>query len=247
MNAQQLLDDYERDGVVRIRSLFSPDEVRAMRENLERYQRDILPGLERAEYTLEPDGKTVRNLWRLHKYDPYFEALAQRRDLLDLMSPYVHGEARCRGVESFNKPARVGSAVPWHQDNAYFCSLPPDVLTLWIALDPATQENGAVIYACGSQHKLYPHAPSGVQGNSFGLVGEPSSEFKQFQGTLEPGDALVHHCQTIHRSDPNRSDRSRTGLILVYEGTHIRTDPGLQAEYKKAYDLMMQAATAKAS
>ena len=53
----------------------------------------------------------------------------------------VHGEPVSMGVETFNKPAKVGSGVPPHQDNAYFCLTPPDALTIWIALDAATMES----------------------------------------------------------------------------------------------------------
>ena len=83
------------------------------------------------------------------------------RALVDLVAPLVNGPLAVMAVESFNKPARVGSPVPPHQDNAYFCQEPADVLTVWIALDPATQENGAVEYFLGSHHELWPHKPSG--------------------------------------------------------------------------------------
>ena len=54
----------------------------------------------------------------------------------------------------------------------------------------------------------------------------------RFCGTLAPGDALIHHCETIHYSGPNRSDRARCGLLLVYRGEHTKTDK----EYRSRYD-----------
>src|SRR5262249_3890339 len=42
---------------------------------------------------------------------------------------------------------------PWHQDNAYFDWTPLDgVLGVWIALDPATVENGCMQIAPGSHN-----------------------------------------------------------------------------------------------
>jgi ectoine hydroxylase-related dioxygenase (phytanoyl-CoA dioxygenase family) len=140
------------------------------------------------------------------------------------------------GVETFNKPARVGSGVPYHQDNAYFCQTPPDVLTIWIALDPVTLANGPVYYVRGSQKNgLLPTRPSGVRGNSIGLAHPPGIPLEdQFCGLLEPGDALIHHCETIHHSAPNHSDHSRLGLLLVYRGEHTQTDAKLIATYSSA-------------
>ena len=161
--------------------------------------------------------------------------------MLDLVGPLVNGEPVLLGVETFNKPALVGSAVPPHQDNAYFCQTPADVLTVWIALDPATVENGAVEYLLGSHHQLRPHRPSGVKGNSFGLADlPPAQEFAHFLGEIGPGDALIHHSQTIHFSKPNRSEQSRLSLILVYRGAHTVTDPALKDAYVKAVTLTPQ-------
>jgi len=33
---------------------------------------------------------------------------------------------------------------------------------------------------------------------------------------LEAGDVCFHHCLTVHRSDPNRSQRSRRGYTVIY-------------------------------
>lgn len=231
-----LLADYERDGVVRIRGFLSAEEVAAVRTELERYVREDLPSKPADARTLEADEKTVRNLWRLEEHDPWFRAFGERPDLLALIGPLVNGEPVLVGVETFNKPARIGSGVPSHQDNAYFCQAPPDMLTVWIAMDPVTEANGPVCFVKGS-HLLgsLPTKPSGVRGNSIGIA-EPSDVVLEapFRALLEPGDATIHHCNTVHHSDPNTTDQSRLGFLLVYRGRHTRTDPKLKAAYSAA-------------
>ena len=234
MSDTRLTDDYRRDGVIVVPGLLSSDELIEVRDRITRYQTERLPTLPKGDYTLEPDGQTVRNLWRMEQHDPYFLAMASRRSFLALVAPLVNGVPVLMGIETFNKPARVGSAVPPHQDNAYFCQKPPDVLTLWIAIDPATAESGAVEYLSGSHLSLQPHTPSGVRGNSFGIADSPIDEFPRILGEIKPGDALIHHCQTIHFSAPNRSDQSRLSLIFVYRGQHTTTDPQLKEAYSKA-------------
>ncbi|WP_395719706.1 phytanoyl-CoA dioxygenase family protein [Prosthecobacter sp.] len=236
MNTTQLIPDYERDGVVRIRRLFTPDQVAAIRAELDRYIREDLDSKPADARTLEADGKTVRNLWRLEQHHPALIPMVARPDIVALVSRLVHGEPVLCGVETFNKPARIGSGVPYHQDNAYFCQTPPDMLTIWIAMDPATLENGPVYYVRGSHHQgMLPTKPSGVKGNSIGMA-EPSTVplSDQFCGLLAPGDALIHQCETIHHSAPNTSDHPRLGLLLVYRGKHTQTDPKLKAAYTAA-------------
>ena len=230
------LPNYERDGVVRLRRFLNADEVAAVRAELDRYIRDDLAAQPVDARTFENDEKTVRNLWRLEKYNAWFRKLGEREDIKALIAPLVHGEPLLVGVETFNKPARIGSGVPYHQDNAYFCQTPPDMLTVWIAIDAVTEANGPVYFVKGS-HKggMLPTKPSGVRGNSIGMADpSPVPLAEQFCGLLEPGDATIHQCETIHHSAPNTTDHSRLGLLLVYRGSHTQTDPVLKAAYTAA-------------
>jgi len=236
MHLQELVTQYEHDGCVRVRGFFDADTLAIVRRELARYVHEIAPSLPPGDRILEADGTSVRNLWRMEQHDPFFDALARRDQILALVRALVHGEPVLMAVETFNKPARVGSGVPPHQDNAYFCHSPPHVLTIWIAMDAATEANGPILYLKGSQRGgTLPHRPSGVAGNSMGLAKMPSHEDKDvFRGTLEPGDALIHHCQTIHWSARNQTDRPRCGLLMVFRGAHTAHDPILKEVYDAA-------------
>jgi ectoine hydroxylase-related dioxygenase (phytanoyl-CoA dioxygenase family) len=223
---------YEREGFIRVPELYNEHKVKEVRTEVERYIRESLDSLPEGDYVLEADGKSVRNLWRMDEHSTYFEQLAHDPGLLVLLERLLHGEPELSGVETFNKPAKTGSGVPPHQDNAYFCKRPPDMLTVWIALDPVTEENGPVNYVAGSHRDgLRPHEASGVKGNSMKMAGELPAGQRVAPGLLNAGDALIHHCETIHFSEPNHSDRPRLGLLMVYRGKHTQTDPDLKAAY----------------
>lgn len=227
-----LIKDYRRDGVITVKQLIPADRMEAVRENLQRYYSQIAPVVPAADVTFEADGKTVRNLWRMDRHDPFFADLAADADLLALIGTLVNGKPVLMGVETFNKPAKIGSGVPAHQDNAYFCRTPADVLTVWIAVDPVTEANGPVSYIRGSQNQMLPHAPSGVSGNSMGIAAEYDRS-DPYVGTLDAGDALIHHCQTIHYSAPNTTDFPRCGLLMVFRGEHAEVDPKLKEAYRQ--------------
>lgn len=228
--------NYEHDGVMLVRQFLNAEEVAAVRTELDRYVRDDLASKPQNARTLEADEKTVRNLWRLEEHNEWFRQLGERADIRALVAPLVHGEPVLVGVETFNKPARIGSGVPYHQDNAYFCQTPPDMLTVWVAIDAVTQANGPVFFVKRSHVEgMLPTKLSGVRGNSIGMA-EPSKVplEEQFCGLLAPGDATIHHCQTIHHSAPNTTEQSRLGLLFVYRGSHTETDPALKAAYTVA-------------
>ena len=49
------------------------------------------------------------------------------------------------------KPPQIGGEKPWHQDAAYFRGSDPGLMFgVWIALDPATSENGCMEVVPGS-------------------------------------------------------------------------------------------------
>jgi ectoine hydroxylase-related dioxygenase (phytanoyl-CoA dioxygenase family) len=235
-NQQQIVREYNDNGVVRIREFLSPAEVISIRSEIDRFIREDLDAQPPEASTREADGKTVRNLWHLEKYCDYFQKMADRADIRKLVGELVRGEPVLLAVETFNKPARVGSGVPYHQDNAYFCLDPPDALTLWIAIDDVTVENGPVHFVEGSHaNGMLPTKKSGVAGNSIGLAEPPAvPKNEQFCATLKAGDATLHHCQTIHHSDPNSTDYSRLGLLLVFRGKHATHTNRLLSSYQEA-------------
>ena len=235
MQLPDAVNDYERDGCIRVRGFLDAALLQDVRRRLDHYMREIAPVVPEGDRTFEPDGVTVRNLWRMEQHDPYFADFAKRPPVIEPVTKLVHGEPVLMAVETFNKPARVGSGVPPHQDNAYFCRTPPDVLTIWIAMDAATEANGPIFYLKGSQRQMHAHRPSGVAGNSMGLAKMPQhADADVFRGMLEAGDALIHHCQTIHWSAPNKTDHARCGLLMVFRGAHTVHDPELKAAYDAA-------------
>ncbi|KAG7352791.1 mitomycin antibiotics/polyketide fumonisin biosynthesis protein [Nitzschia inconspicua] len=75
----------------------------------------------------------------------------------------------------------LSNAVGFHQDGAYisdnFVPSHDNCLTMWIALDDADQENGALQYAPGSHHWPY---------QSVGTVAESSFHFLNNENEKEP-------------------------------------------------------------
>jgi phytanoyl-CoA hydroxylase len=238
MKQEDVVREYREQGFVHLPKFYSSEKLAQIRAALERYNREVVPGLPESDVVYEADGQAIRNCWRMHTHDPFFAELHQDERLQTLIAELVNGTPLCLGVETFNKPAKVGSGVPPHQDNAYFCQEPPDVLTVWVAMDDVTPENGPVHYLSGSHLRgLREHTPSGVKGNSFGLA-EAVDEESASAALLKQGDILIHHCQTIHFSAPNISDHPRLGLLLVVRGAHTEDSPEMKDAYHRARALM---------
>ena len=165
-----------------------------------------------------------------------FTQLLHSEKMLSVATTLLGEPAVPRAVELFAKPALVGLPSPWHQDNAYWCLEPPHGLTIWIALDRCTAENGGLTYLRGSHHLGdLTHHPSFAPGSSQTVVSLPPCEV--VTPALFPGDAMIHHCLTIHGSAENKSGRSRRGVTLQYQGISAKVNQ----EKLKAYEASLEA------
>jgi ectoine hydroxylase len=113
-----------------------------------------------------------------------------------------------------------------HQDYAYWYrmgNLFPDMASVFIAVDPATRENGCLKVIKGS-HKLGRLDHVDVENPDNGVDPKRLHEVTQLlpEMTLEidPGDMILFHCNTLHASDDNRSKDSRIALIGCYNTRH---------------------------
>ncbi|MCC5886660.1 MAG: phytanoyl-CoA dioxygenase family protein [Gammaproteobacteria bacterium] len=111
-----------------------------------------------------------------------------------------------------NKPAGRGTFLPLHQDRWRALDRDP-LLTIYIALDAANEENGCMEIIPGTQHTLLnPDHPSGF------LTAEMARDFDHHPRrkplVLEAGEAVLMHPWMLHGSGVNRSDRPRRAFSV---------------------------------
>ncbi len=107
-----------------------------------------------------------------------------------------------------NKPAGQGTVLPWHQDAGDVWGLDRDPLvTLWLALDDATPENGCMEVVPGS-HRLGLLTPYGsTVPPELASVHCPPESVRHI--TARAGELFLLHNWVIHRSGVNPTDGPR--------------------------------------
>jgi hypothetical protein len=233
-NCKRLNEDYQRDGVVFISDLLSKPELAEVRQQIHRFNTRIVPRLPAAirdkSIRFEPDGVSLRSCYYIDQIDGYFNSLGNRADFKDLVRAVVGWEPILYCVETFNKPAWIGTAAVLHQDAAYFEIEPQDMAHLWIALDDVTAANGAIRYWLGS-HKfgVWPHdgLVAGAATKDAPFLGvRPEYERQQqahwqvVPGAMRAGSAAIHSGLIVHDSPPNTTDTPRLGVLCGYRGAH---------------------------
>lgn len=119
-------------------------------------------------------------------------------------------------VEQFVvKGADSGASFAWHQDGGYVGFDHKPYVTFWIALDPATEENGCVYILprdLDRQPDVEPHRWDEENKEKVGYDGdEPGIPITCPAGTIVAFSSL-----TLHRSGANSTDRRRRAYICQY-------------------------------
>jgi phytanoyl-CoA hydroxylase len=240
---------YDADGFVVVRDLLGASEFGVLRENLDRYIREVVPGLTASE-AFYVDAAQLETLKQLHRMnvDPFFEQYRNHPRWRSLAEALVGEEVSANEPESFNKPPGTDSPTPPHQDNYYFCLRPPNVVTIWLALDRVDEGNGCLRYVRGSHRRgIRPHQVTRVLGFSQG-ISDYGNEDRALETPilLEPGDVVAHHGNTIHRAEGNRStDRNRRAFAMVWRGVSCRRDEEAFARYRASFEKQYQDVAAR--
>jgi phytanoyl-CoA hydroxylase len=199
---EPLSDAFDRDGFVRI------------------------PQGAPATYEDPSDSDSLKSMRLMERHDPFFrEFFAENERLKELSRMLLHcRDVKLAFVQWFDKPPLIGSPTPAHQDNIFDPFDPPDALTFWVALDTVDEDNACLRYVRGSHlGSLREHADSPYSGFSKVVSDYTGNDrANEVPMLLQPGDIAVHHFMTIHRTDPNRSDRHRRGIGFRVKSTRAK-------------------------
>lgn len=231
LSARQLAD-YQRDGYLLQCSLFEADEIALLLRSAKEDR-----ALDEHSYGKDDgEGGRIRlSLWN-HPGEGIYGMFARCRRVVEACEQILDDEVYHYHSKMIMKDARIGGAWTWHQDYGYWYQngvLFPDLVSVFIAVDPSTRENGCLQVIRGSHHLgRIDHVLSGQQaGADLERVNEVLARLPLVHVEMAPGDALFFHPNLLHRSDRNTSDRPRWSMICCYNAR--RNDPYKEAHHPR--------------
>lgn len=220
--SDQDLETYRREGVVRLRGLFSPDWVSLLRDA---FAEDELQPTPRAKDVGDGPGRFFNdyNAWRqngkLRRFLFESPLAAAAAGLFGSRRVSLYGD------HLLTKYPGTATRTDWHQDLPYWRVDGEQVGSFWIALDPVTRETGALEFVRGSQATGILYNPEGGARTEFeGHQWAPDIQVDRaahdiVSYDLEPGDCTFHHSRMLHGAPGNSSpDRLRRGYAVRVAG-----------------------------
>jgi hypothetical protein len=110
-----------------------------------------------------------------------------------------------------------GNPTAWHLDNPYWSFNSRDSISIWVALDDATLENGCMWYVPGTHRTArFDNAPIGANiGSLFTIY----PEWKKIDPVAVPakaGTAVFHNGLTAHGAGANMTNKPRRAMTCAF-------------------------------
>lgn len=228
---ENLVEAYERDGVVCVQGAFESRWLEVLGTGVERNLAE--PGAFAKRYT-PPGGPGLFfgdycNWRRIPEY---------REFLLHSPAAEIAGRLMRSGkVNLFHEHVLVKEPgtlelTPWHHDQPYWTVDGTQVCSLWLPLDPVPRET-SVEFVRGSHRWGVWYTPRRFVDNQDHPAADPDfvpvpdvsarrADYDIVSWALEPGDCLVFHALTLHGAPGNRLATRRRAVASRWTGDDAR-------------------------
>jgi phytanoyl-CoA hydroxylase len=252
MILQEQKASFEEQGYLVVEHLLSPEELAECQAEIRQLHRVAAEMETRRDPSIhdfqrEPFAKdasqddlpVLRKIERTRTHSEVFRRLAAHPRLVQVVQNLIGTDLLLFRSTLMLKPAFHGSAHGLHQDSAYWPMDPPTLVTVSIALDDATVDNGCFQIIPGS-HRW------GLQ--EWGRIARDRDEpltdradidlSDRIQVPLSAGSALFFHSLIVHGSGPNNSPQSRNTALYAYFSPAVRYRPSPNAPRQMTYPVI---------
>ena len=191
-----------------------------------------------------PKHSNITKLNNWHKASLSFYQICHTKEILDYVEDILGENFYLWGGQFFSKKPMDTSIVPWHQDAQYWPLSPSKSVTVWLAIYDTDEKNGAMKIVSGSHKKgKFKHM---INSNENYILKEevtPDQIDKNniVHMNLKAGEISLHTDALLHGSDPNSSDRPRSGLTMRFSPTDVKCDlsvwPSFETQLARGQDL----------
>ncbi len=218
------ITQFERDGFLVFDTGLSHQDIDQARDILMRLHSQNVGFKEGALFDAMgvDDGRSPRRFPQIlhpRSFAPELQETAYFRLAREIAEQLLGDEVRFKADISLLKPARIGDATPWHQDEAFEDpNFDYNEVSFWLALQPTDESNSCMSYIPGS-HKgpVLPHGFPGGDNRVHALdCGEVCDLREAVSCPLPTGGCVIHTQRTVHGAGPNVSDQDRLAYALIF-------------------------------
>lgn len=212
-------NDFDEHGYIMVRNFLDSEELLRIKQVLDENDHITKHG-----YTItDREGRECQLALWSHPGSDVTGMVSRCEKMVDTCEKLLDGEVYHYHTKLMMKNAETGGCHLWHQDYGYWYKngcLYPDLLTVFIAIDRCSKENGCLeilrgSHKCGRIEHLMVAGQTGADMDRVTDI-QNSGNCPQEVVEMEPGDALFFHCNLLHTSGPNNSPHRRWAFLTAY-------------------------------
>lgn len=218
------IEQFHTQGFIVLRQFFTPEEITEIREAFMAMNANgPVPGLSEINSAYAPTDPLsfYPRMMHPHRHPELPVGPLATRYMLDarvgeVLSALFDAEPVAAQSMFYFKPSGA-RGQDLHQDNFYLRVSPDTCIAAWLAVDPATPENGGLVVVPGSNH-LDIACPERADPTIFftGDHVDIPEGMHEVAVQMNAGDMLFFNGSLIHGSYPNKSDHFRRAFICHY-------------------------------
>ena len=212
---EEQVNRFWTDGYLGIGKILEDDEVELLRREYDREFERAYSG-HHPRYRSHAVGDTrILQIIQMCEYNIHFRRLLYDDRILDLIEDLIGPNIQLFHDHALLKPARHGAPALWHQDNAYWRCSPPNLVSCWLTLDDVDVHNGAMQFLPRTHFRSVEHDRLAEDSVLLDLS-DKVDDANAVVVPLPAGGVTLHHCQTLHYTAPNKTDRQRRAFAIHF-------------------------------
>lgn len=231
--SQEQVDQFRVQGYLSLGKVLEDELVARLREEYDRIFAEArgagtFRNLSSSEAQDKKEPEQMLQIMQVCERSLLFRRLLFHERLLDVAEDLIGPNIQLFHDQALYKPAHHGGAVFWHQDNAYWKCAPANLVSCWLTLDEVDASNGAMHLIPGSHLRPVAH-PRSDTGSVLLDIKDQVDQSQAVVAPLPAGGAMVHHCQTLHYTPPNHTERQRRAFVIHF------MPPGTWSAHRNEY------------
>ncbi len=181
----------------------------------------------------EEEQIVVRRLRQVYDRNALFKAWMEELKIRPMLQQVLDDQVVITTAHHnsiMTKMPHISTETGWHQDRRYWRYSDDNLVSIWLALDDESSENGVLEFIPGS-HKMNFSAEQFDEKEYF------SEEYKENQEIiankvstdLKKGDVVLFHCLLLHRANKNATDKAKISFVYTVKGANTKAEEGTRS------------------
>ena len=224
--SQEQIDFYQENGYIIIEDFLTPDELETWRRHVDdavaRREGRVTAGGMRAVDRITDEESAYFDKVFVHRQNLWIDHAGMRELMWDARLGKMASElAGVDGIRIWHDQALIkqpwANPTGWHLDNPYWSYSSRDAITIWVALDDATLQNGCLYFLPGA-HKTATFDNSGIGPN----IGDLFDFYPQWAGLestpapMKAGSCSFHNGLMPQGAGANMTPGTRRAMTCGY-------------------------------